>query len=258
MHLTGFVMPIKFAEQFKATFDQVMQDFNASPAIEFLRSNSFKKEHYMSALREFYHYTKENPQMQTLATVYFRGSDRQMAKAFIGHARSEVGHDRMALDDLRALGGEVADIAGENPLPATSALTAFGFFQIQHRNPIGYLGYIYFLEYMPTAHGATYAQALMNANVPKEALSFLQEHIAVDVGHNKLMDRYLDHLVHDQQDADAACYAMRVAGELYANMLWSAIRRVGSSVSYGTAWHETTRTRTDFASTEDVAADDSH
>ncbi len=236
-------MSDNFSAQVNAAFVDVMHTFNNSPAIAFLRSDAFKADHYRSALREFFHYTRENPQLQTLATVYFRGTDRQLIKMFVGHARSEIGHDHMALDDLKVLGGDASEIPTENPLPATTALTAFGFFQIQHRNAIGYLGYIYFLEYMPTQHGATYAEALLKANVPKESLSFLQEHIAVDVGHNQMMERYLAHLLHSQEDVDAVIYAMRVTGELYANMLWSAIQRVENPVTFGRAWHESARTR---------------
>ena len=237
-------MSDNFSAQVNAAFVDVMHTFNHGPAIAFLRSNAFKAEHYRSALREFFHYTRENPQLQTLATVYFRGTDRQLIKMFVGHARSEIGHDHMALEDLKVLGGDASAIATENPLPATTALTAFAFFQIQHRNAIGYLGYIYFLEYMPTQHGATYAEALLKANVPKESLSFLQEHIAVDVGHNQMMQRYLDQLLHSQADVDAVIYAMRVTGELYAHMLWSAIQRVENLVTFGQAWHESARTRT--------------
>ncbi len=234
-----------FSAQIGSAFQEVMEKFNASPAIRFLQSQDFRAEHYASALREFYHYTKENPQQQTLASTYFRGTDRKLIKLFVSHARAEIGHDHMALDDLKALGADLSLVPTENPLPATTALTAFGYFQIERLNAIGYLGYIYFLEYMPTQHGAIYAEALLKAGVPKESLGFLQEHIAVDMSHNKMMEQYLAHLLHSQADADSVIYAMRVTAELYANMLWSAIQRVGSPVSYGKAWHEISRTRTD-------------
>ena len=55
---------------------------------------------YKSVLREIYHYSKEDPQIQALATVYFRGDDRGTVKMFLKHAISEIGHDRMALADL--------------------------------------------------------------------------------------------------------------------------------------------------------------
>ncbi len=226
-----------------AAFTDVMKVFNASPAIRFLQSGEFRLDHYKSVLREIYHYTKEDPQLQALAAVYFRGSDRHSVKLFLRHAIAEVGHDLMALEDLKVMGESPDQVFTQNPLPATTALTAFPFYWVNFQNPIGYLGYLFFLEHMPTQHGAIYATALMQAGVPEAAMGFLQEHMHVDVGHNKLMQQYLDRLVHDQRDADAVIYSMRVTAELYANMLWSAIQRVGQPVDFGTAWTEMARLR---------------
>ncbi|MGQ0696961.1 MAG: iron-containing redox enzyme family protein [Panacagrimonas sp.] len=231
----------------RAAFDTAMDRFNNSHAIRFLHSGEFSVAHYKSVLREFYHYTKEDPQMQALAAVYFRGSDRQMVKPFLRHAISEVGHDQYALDDLAALGGDIVEIPGQNPLPATIALTAFPFYQIQYQNPIGYLGYLYFLEHMPTLHGATYARALAVAGVPETAMGFLKEHMTVDMGHTRLMDQYLEVLVHDEADLAAVVYAIQVTAQLYAEMLWSAIGDADKTAAFGESWPELKRLRADRA-----------
>ncbi len=233
------------AESIHAAFAEVMKVFNASPAIRFLQSGEFRLDHYKSVLREIYHYTKEDPQVQSLAAVHFRGSDRQSVKLFLRHAISEVGHDLLALDDFAALGGDREQVITENPLPATKALTAFPFYWVTYQNPVGYLGGLYFLEHMPTQHGALYVKALGEAGVPEAAMSFLSEHVQVDVAHNRLMTQYLSDLVHNQQDVDAVIYVMCVTGELYANMLWSAVQRVEQLVATGTDWEEMARLRLD-------------
>jgi pyrroloquinoline quinone (PQQ) biosynthesis protein C len=228
-------------ESIHAAFAEVMRGFNASPAIQFLKDGQFTIAHYKSYLRETYHYTKEDPQLQALASVYFRGSDRHMVKLFLRHAISEVGHDLAALKDLEALGEKPQEVFSENPLPATIALTSYPFFEINYRNPIAYLGYLFFLEHMPTQHGAIYAKALMGAGVPEAAMGFLKEHMHVDVGHNKLMEKYLAHLVHNQKDADAMIYSMHVTAQLFANMLWAAVERAEKPPSYGVCWEEVDR-----------------
>jgi pyrroloquinoline quinone (PQQ) biosynthesis protein C len=232
-----------FSAAIAASFRDAMASFDSSPAIMFLKSDKFQVRHYASVLREIYHYTKEDPQLQALAAVYLRGSDRRLVKLFLKHATSEVGHDFLALQDLKALGHEPADVQVENPLPATNALTAYPFYVISYRNPIGYLGYLYFLEHMPTEHGATYAAALRRANVPQQALGFLSEHMQVDVAHNKLMLQYVRQLVHSREDCDAVCYALTVTAELYSNMLWAAIQRTDNPRSYGISWVEKLRYR---------------
>ena len=241
--MTSLQHPNPVHARIRGAFDAAMAEFNQSPAIRFLLSGEFEARHYNAILRQFYHYTKENPQMQALAAVYFRGTDRQMVKPFMRHAISEVGHDHMALDDLEALGEDTRGIATENPLPTTIALTAFPFYQIQYQNPIGYLGYLYFLEHMPTIHGTSYAAALIAAGIPESGLGFLKEHMSVDMVHTRLMENYLDALVHDDSDVADIVYALQVGCQLYAQMLWGAIQHADKVAPYGFAGREVRRQR---------------
>ena len=107
---------------------------------------------------------------------------------------------------------------------------------------MGYVGYLYFLEHMPTMQGSSYATALSLASIPREAMSFLLEHATVDVAHNKLMEVYLDKLIRTQADAAEVVYAPRVTGYLYAEMIFSAFSRADSSVDYGINHCEAART----------------
>ena len=225
----------------KKEFSQAIVHFNNSPAIAALASGELGIAHYKSILREIYHYAREDPQIQALATVYFRGKDREFVRQFLKHATMEIGHDLMALDDLKNLGEDVSSIPSSNPLPTTVGLISFPFYQINYLNPIGYLGYLYFLEYMPTQQGASYGAALVKAGVPQSAMSFLNEHMTVDVGHNKLMEGYLQTLVRNQADLDAVIYAMRATACLYAQMLLGAIQQADDRADYGVAMHELNR-----------------
>lgn len=226
-------------------FQQSMTEFGASPAMRTLNEGRMTLPQYKAVLREIYHYSKEDPQIQALAAVYFRGDDRDTVKMFLKHAISEIGHDRLALADLEALGEDVSLVALSNPLPATLALTAFPFYQVQYANPVGYLGYLYFLEHMPTAAGRDYASALAAAGVPETAMSFLQEHTTVDVAHNKLMEEYVSRLVRTEADLAAVAYAIRVTGQLYADMLFGAMRQAERPVDYG--WNHVELARMDAA-----------
>lgn len=222
-------------------FRGVMERFAASPAIRMLRDGQIRLPHYKAVLREIYHYAKEDPQIQVLAAVYFRGDDRAMVKMFFKHATAEVGHDLLALQDLESLGEDVSLVSRTNPLPSTLALTAFPFYQITYRNPIGFLGYLYFLEFMPTHFGGAIRESLAAVGIPETAMNFLEEHITVDVAHNRLMDEYLTRLIRDDADLSSAIYAMRVTAELYSNMLWGAIESVSDNRCYGRSAEENAR-----------------
>jgi Iron-containing redox enzyme len=224
---------MSYQTEIQDAFLKAMQDFSNSRALRLLSAGNVTIEHYRSLLKEIFHYAREDPQLQAQATVYFRGSDRDCVKMFFKHATSEIGHDAMALEDLRILGADVSGIPTSNPLPATTALTAYPFYQIQYRKAVGYLGYLYFLEHMPTKQGSTYAQVLSSIGVPREAMTFLLEHMSVDMAHNKLMDVYLERLVKTRADADEIIYAMRVTGQLYAEMISAAFSRADDPVDFG-------------------------
>lgn len=227
----------------RSQFQNVLRAFEGTPAMRRLLSGALSIAHYKSYLRQTYHYTRDNPQIQTLAAVYFRGDDRGAVKMFFRHASSEIGHDEMALNDLMVLGEDVAAVRRENPLPETVALNAFVFYQIYNRNPIGYLGYLFFLEFLPTASGAAYIEMLGRAGVPPQAMTFLQEHATVDVHHNKLMEHYAEALIQTEADRDAVIYAMRATGRLYAAMLDAAIAQADRPEDWGICHEEAARLR---------------
>lgn len=224
---------LNYLARVKKEFESVHRLFEASPAMQKILSGEMTIDHYKSYLRQTYHYTKDNPQIQALATVYFHGSDRDFVKMFYKHAISEIGHDELALNDLKYLGENVDAVRTENPLPATVALNAFVYYQIYNRNPIGYLGYLFFLEFLPTSSGAGYMQLLKQAGVPSEAMGFLLEHTNVDIYHNKLMEQYLEGLVLTESDLSSVIYTMRGTGKLYADMLQSAFEQADDPANWG-------------------------
>jgi hypothetical protein len=222
-----------YLEQIKGVFVETLERFQRSSPMQRVLSRSIGIEHYKSFLRQIFHHTRENPQLQTLATAYFRGSQRAVIKRFFKHATSEIGHDQLALNDLSSLGVDTSSIPTENPLPATMALISFPFYQIQFHDPVGYLGYLFFLEYTPTTQGRSYMEALQLAGIPPEAMSFIKEHATVDVSHNKLMETYVSDLVKSDDQMQTMVYAMNVTGALYASMIQGAFDDADNPRNWG-------------------------
>ena len=220
-------------EELAETFNEVIASFNDCDGMRRFWNGELDQRHWASLMREIYFHTRENPQVQALATVYFRGDQREMVKPFLRHAISEVGHDQLALGDLKALGYEVEAIPSEQPLPATMAITAFPFYQITNINPIGYLGYLYFLEAMPTRFGPEYLKILESMGVPKNATCFLVDHSTIDVGHTRWMQAYIEALVRTEEELEAARYAMRVTSRLYGAMVTEAYAAADVEQRYG-------------------------
>lgn len=229
---------MNYTEKIKSAWLPIGEAFNQSPAMQKLTSGTCTVEHYKSVLRQIFHHTRENPQIQALATVYFRGSQRDLVKKFFQHATSEIGHDQLALNDLALLGEDVSRIPFERPLPATTALLAYPFYQIQYLNHLGYLGYLFHLEFAPTQHGAAYMSLLSKIGVPENAMTFLYDHSTIDVAHNKLMEIYIQEMVKTEEDFETVIYAMKVTAKLYSNMLQEAFEQTDNPQDWGISSEE--------------------
>ena len=144
----------------------------------------------------------------------------------------------MALNDYKALGGDAAPVPYENPLPATLALLGYGFYEVYNRNPLGYLGYLFFLEFTPTSTGNGVMEALKVAGVPDRAMTFLKDHTLIDVSHNRLMEGYVADLVRRDWQAETVMAAIRATGKLYANMLDEAVAFSNDPYDIGWDWDE--------------------
>ena len=207
-------------------FRTAFATFLDRPAARRLVQGEATLNEYGSFLRQVFHQTRDNPQLQAHATAYFRGAQRTCIRKFLGHAVSEIGHEYLALSDLENLGvpasGLVDQIPHETPLPETQAFTAYAHYQMQFVDPVAYLGIVYFLEFMPTTIGAGAALALDRMGVPAEARSFIEDHVAIDVAHNRLMESYLELLAPTEDKRSLVAIAMRAAARLYGNLIEAA------------------------------------
>ena len=128
---------------------------------------------------------------------------------------------------------DIDRIKCENPLPSTIALLSFGFYQIYNLNPVGYLGYLFFLEFTPTGRAGAYIEFLKAQGVPESAMTFLRDHGTIDIGHNKMMESYVEELITTEEEFQAVVYAMKVTGKLYADMIQAAFEQVENPRDYG-------------------------
>lgn len=199
-----------------------MNVINKKPWMQRLQSGDFQIKNYKGFLLETYHHAGLNPQIQAFATMFFKDNPREMIGMFYKHATSEIGHDLLALSDLAALGEDAEKLKKTRPLPATVAFNAFPIMQIQLVNPIAYLGYLFHLEFLPTQQGRGHMDRLKALGVPENALTFLEEHATVDIGHNRMMERYIKHFVTDDKTFDEVAYALRCSCHLHYAMLAGA------------------------------------
>lgn len=211
-----------YYERLKSQWFELTQVETNRPWAQKLKSGEMDLCHYMGFLLETYHNTAYNPQLQAFATMYIKGNPREIVKKFFLHASSEVSHDLLAKTDLMNLGVKGEWIEKSRPLSTTTAFQAFAIYNIQFVNPLCYLGYLFHLEMSPTINGQGIIDLLKSKGVPSSALSFLEEHAAVDVNHLKMMVDYVDQLVQSEKDFEVLSNSLRDCMFLHTRVLEAA------------------------------------
>lgn len=195
------------------------EEIKSGDFLRALADRTFTVEHYKGFLRETYHNTTLNPRLGSLFQAHLNSGKPALEARFLKHNASELGHNNLALGDLAALGEDTEAVINGRPLPTTEAFAAFAAFQIQHRNPLAYLGYLFHLESLAVSRGAETMKVLDQMGIPFAAQSFLQEHSEADLTHMQFNRDYIDGFVQTDRDLEAVLYGLRGACLLHAGML---------------------------------------
>lgn len=212
-------------EQVKSVWYRGFQKAAQSEVMRRVVSGQITTEQYASVLCEIYHQVRRHPAALASMTLRLKGKQIDMVPSILKHALSETGHDELALKDLETLGYSSSCVVESEMLPETKAILGYMYSLLTVERPLAFLGYLFHLEFMPTASGASYINGLKSAGIPEEACTFIQDHATIDVAHNKLMERYLNELVESDQDLRAIQEAAETTIQLYVNMLTAALNR---------------------------------
>lgn len=202
---------------------QEHQALRETPFFKRCRERTLDVDMYKGFLRETYYNASQNVPMFALVSSRLGVSKKRLAKKIYKHCIAELGHEDMALADLRALGEDTSELPYQRGLPSTEALTAFVTYNIERRNPVSFFGYLFCLESLAPADGPDLVASCMKAGVPKTAMSFLLEHTEVDTAHLKLNEEYINGLIENDDDMDAVIYVLKGSCELYGRMMAAAI-----------------------------------
>ena len=129
---------------------------------------------YGAWLSQQYHIVKHSTPMLALSCGRSI-SNRPYHLRCIEHLSEEKGHDKMLLNDLRL---SKLELMAE--LPSTRAFYATQYFQIEHVNPVSFLGYVLFMEALAVAFGRHVSD---RASLSTNGITFLELHADEDDGH---------------------------------------------------------------------------
>ena len=173
---------------------------------------------YALYLIETFHYTRENPRHQALVGAR-PDVDPGYARFCFKHASEEVGHEMMAVHDLRSLGHDVE--AGDLPAPleATEVLSSYLYRTAQTGHPLARAGYSFWAESSYEHIGPLLAAAQDQLGIEDRNMTFLVAHARIDADHAQEIDQVLRRFAVTRDDWDAVERVMRTSLRLTVDML---------------------------------------
>jgi thiaminase len=173
---------------------------------------------YAIYMVETYHYTSHNARNQALVGVR-DASNPVYTKFCFEHASEEVGHERMALHDLKSLGLNGLEEKLKKPLPETETLIAYLYWISATGNPLQRLGYSYWAESC-----YQYINPLINKlkdtlSLTPNQLTFFIAHSDIDADHFEDIKTIITRACKTQEDLDSILDVMETSLVLTGRML---------------------------------------
>lgn len=147
-------------------------------------THGFDRELYRITMTQIYHYTRHNSVNQAVAA--FRADPDQIGllRFVYGHADEELGHEKMVLHDLRAIGLLGPDEGiDEPPLPAVDALINYLYGVALREGPVARLGYSYWAESVYEHIAPVLLQARKSLQLTDQDMAFFVAHAEIDAKH---------------------------------------------------------------------------
>ena len=118
--------------------------------------------------------------------------------------QEEKGHEAWVLEDIEAIGGDVARAQAEPPSAPVQAMIAFNYHGAERVHPCSVLGMLYMLEVVSSVYAGRTSESIAAAlgrDVNARGFKFLSSHATMDVDHlaklNKLLKTIDDPLAQD-------------------------------------------------------------
>ncbi len=174
--------------------DANRRELETLPRVHAMIHHGLPLAEYKAFLHDLYHIVWHFCPIMAAAAA--RCDDRHRDVRFDLYARieEEKGHEAWVLEDIEAVGGDVAAARALAPSAPVQAMIAFNYHGAERVHPCSVLGMLYTLEVVSSVYGGRVADSIAKAlgrDVDAGGFKFLSSHATMDVDHmaklNKLV-----------------------------------------------------------------------
>jgi thiaminase len=170
------------------------------------------KHAYTSWLAQSYEYVRFSTRILALTAGHFPLDKTTHATRFIQHAAEEKGHDRLLVNDAKALGFELSKI---ETLPEAEAFHKSLYFWIYQGRPSVILGWVLALEGFAVGSAAQIFERVQKVH-GKKAASFIYVHSNEDQEHVEKAFEALEGF--SESDLQDVLHGLELYSSLYENI----------------------------------------
>jgi pyrroloquinoline quinone (PQQ) biosynthesis protein C len=171
--------------------DASRRELETAPKISSMIHHGLPLAEYKAFLRDLYHVVWHFCPVMAAAAARCGDEFRDLRYELYDRIQEEKGHETWVLEDIEALGGDVAS-GPELPSPPVQAMVAFNYYGAERTHPCSVLGMLYMLEVVSSVYGGRVSEAIARAigrDVQAGGFKFLSSHASMDVHHMASLNR---------------------------------------------------------------------
>lgn len=169
------------------------------PRVHAMIHHGLALDEYRAFLHDLYHIVWHFCPVMAASAARCGDEFRDVRYALYERIEEEKSHEMWVLEDVEAVGGDVASVRSNPPSAPVQAMIAFNYYGAERVHPCSVLGMLYMLEVVSSVYGGRVSDSIARAlgrDVNAGGFKFLSSHATMDVDHmaslNKLVKTIAD------------------------------------------------------------------
>ena len=191
--------------------DSSRRDLESLPKVHSLIHHGLPLAEYRAMLHDIYYVVQHFCPVMELAAARCAAYP-EVLHELRERIAEERGHDAWVLEDVEAVGGDVAAVRANPPSVPVQAMIAFNYDGAGRGHPCAVLGMLYMLEVVSSVYGGRVADSIARAidrDVEGAGFKFLLSHASMDAEHMAKLNRLVK-TISDPQAQGAIVNSTRV------------------------------------------------
>ena len=204
--------PVSFFITLVELTDASRRTLETIPKVHAMMHHGLPLAEYKAFLHDLYHIVWHFCPVMAAAAARCNDRFRDVRYELYERIEEEKGHEKWVLDDIEAVGGDVAAAKAGPPSAPVQAMIAFNYYGAERVHPCCVLGMLYTLEVVSSVYGGRVSDSIARAlgrSVDAGGFKFLTSHATMDLDHMAKLNRLVK-TIGDPQAQEAIVNATQV------------------------------------------------